>query len=102
MSTFIDQTGRAQLVVDPIADMLTTELFMVKRFELYDRQDLVEQTHAKSFGQNQEAKVTGGHADKTSLQYRNVSETGKVDGSARVCHFIQDERGATRGSGPPA
>jgi curli biogenesis system outer membrane secretion channel CsgG len=76
--TFIDQTGRAQLVVDPIADMLTTELFMVKRFELYDRQDLVEQTHAKSFGQNQEAKVTGGGSEKTSNQ-KQVSQ-GKVDG----------------------
>jgi hypothetical protein len=60
--------------------MLTTELFMVKRFELYDRQDLVEQTHARSFGVNQEAKVTNGTADlKTSQQYAKVS-AGKVDG----------------------
>jgi hypothetical protein len=53
--TFIDQTGRAQLVVDPIADMLTTELFGVRRFELYDRKDLVEQTHARASMESQQA-----------------------------------------------
>jgi hypothetical protein len=80
--TFIDQTGRAPLVVDPIADMLTTELFGVSRFELYDRQDLVEETHARTLvGQNQTATLTqqGSAEHKTSQQYDKVSR-GKVDG----------------------
>jgi hypothetical protein len=42
--TFVDQTGKGNLVVDPIADMLTTELFAGGRFELYDRGDLVQET----------------------------------------------------------
>jgi hypothetical protein len=41
--TFVDQTGKGGLVVDPIADMLTTELFAGGRFELYDRNDLVQE-----------------------------------------------------------
>ncbi len=41
--TFVDQTGKGNLVVDPIADMLTTELFAGGRFELYDRGDLVQE-----------------------------------------------------------
>jgi Fe-S-cluster formation regulator IscX/YfhJ len=97
--TFIDQTGRAQLVVDPIADMLTTELFAVKRFELYDRQDLIEQTHAREVAENQnvaqavaasanatdgkkvqiqESATRGAVDQKTASQYRKVE--GKVDG----------------------
>jgi hypothetical protein len=75
--TFIDQTGRAQLVVDPIADMLTTELFGVKRFELYDRQDLVEQTHA-TFGQNQQGTMHLATEQKTAHQYEKVKSD--VDG----------------------
>jgi hypothetical protein len=97
--SFIDQTGRAQLVVDPIADMLTTELFAVKRFELYDRKDLIEQTHARELSENlNPAPVMNNTPDdkwteleiqrtrnreavdrKTLIQYQNVGR-GKVDG----------------------
>jgi hypothetical protein len=85
--TFLDQTGRAKLVVDPIADVLTTELFEVKRFELYDRQDLVEQTHVQSHvqqgsgtGTQQQIGTSILTEDKTKTQYAAVTGGSKVDG----------------------
>ncbi len=38
--SFIDQTDRAELVTEPLADVLTTALFETSRFNLYDRRDL--------------------------------------------------------------
>lgn len=45
--TFIDQTGKASLVTDSIADILTTELFYTKRFDQYDRADLTQDVRTK-------------------------------------------------------
>ncbi len=61
--TFVDQTGKGVLVVDPIADMLTTELFSGGRFELYDRGDLIQET--ADSGQATEIVKGDGAGDKT-------------------------------------
>jgi hypothetical protein len=91
--TFIDQTGRAQLVVDPIADMLTTELFTVRRFELYDRQDLVEQTHARSFERNQEARMTNGNAATTGNAVA-AAAAARADSNAAAASAAADQKTA--------
>lgn len=62
--TFVDQTGKGVLVVDPIADMLTTELFAGGRFELYDRGDLVQET-ADGGEARSVVKDAGAAGDKT-------------------------------------
>jgi hypothetical protein len=86
--TFIDQTDKARLVVDGVADMLTTELFRVGRFELYDRQDLDQETMVETAVEEKEkekeTKTTTKHLVATGLsaatrsQYQNVQ--GTVDG----------------------
>ncbi len=62
--TFVDQTGKGVLVVDSIADMLTTELFAGGRFELYDRGDLVQET-ADAGRAMEVVKSPDGGGDKT-------------------------------------
>jgi len=92
--TFIDQTEKAGLVTDPIADILTTELFKNNRFDLYDRSDLTQKTititdthHEKevepdgeisSEKKTRKVETRGDSSDLTSMQYRNVEKL--VDG----------------------
>lgn len=90
--TFVDQTGKGALVVDPIADMLTTELFAGGRFELYDRGDLVQEvsdsasaTEVVTDGDDKDSvkktviKTTSStRQNKTALQKRKVQKM--VDG----------------------
>ena len=60
--TFIDQTNRAEIVTDPIADLLTTSLYQKNRFSLYDRGDLKRQVL------------------ETEIQYSRLRASGRVDG----------------------
>ena len=76
--TFVDQTGRASIVVDPVADMLTAELNKVGRFELFDRRDLGKNHVTTVVKPGGGAAITGGKTkvfkterrDKTSTQYK--------------------------------
>ncbi len=72
--TFVDQTGKGNLVVDPIADMLTTELFVGGRFELYDRGDLVQEV-AESASATE--VVTDGE-DKDSVKKTVIKTTSST------------------------
>lgn len=92
--TFIDQTEKAGMVTDPIADILTTELFKTLRFDLYDRSDLTQKTltitdesRKKEMDEDGELvsekktltkEILGDTSDLTSKQYEKVEEL--VDG----------------------
>jgi len=70
--TFIDKTGKAGLVADPIADVLTTELFNTKRFALYDRSDF--SAEAKKLSVTKEETTGGGTKKTTEVIEKGESE----------------------------
>jgi curli biogenesis system outer membrane secretion channel CsgG len=72
--TFVDQTGKGNLVVDPIADMLTTELFAGGRFELYDRGDLVQEVAESASA----TEVTTDGEDKDSVKKTVIKTTSST------------------------
>ncbi len=84
--TFVDQTGKGNLVVDPIADMLTTELFAGGRFELYDRGDLVQEVVDSSSAtqvvtdgnDNDTVKKTVTTSTSTARQNKTAGQKAKV------------------------
>jgi curli biogenesis system outer membrane secretion channel CsgG len=69
---FRDQTDRADLVTESIADMLTTELYATRRFNLYDRGDVRRQVVTGEGGDAAHAQVT----IQTESSEPKVGETG--------------------------
>ena len=107
--TFIDQTAKGELVIDAVADMLTTELYGSGRFDLFDRSDLKQDTQSERSqasrrsdqrtAQNQEGRQivvmqqdpSGGRkggsseeaapaSSKTNEQYEKLLSGQRVDG----------------------
>ena len=92
--TFIDQTGKASLVTDNVADVLTTSLFDTDRFALYDRQDLTQDATTKTISaesdtgtrveRSSRSEIVRGEAfipeGKTSEQYNSLLAKRTVDG----------------------
>ena len=87
--TFVDQTGKGTLVVDPIADMLTTEPFAGGRFELYDRGDLVQET-AKDGKSLEVVESPDGSGDKkvTTTVVQSTSQA-RAEKTARQKQEVQ-------------
>jgi curli biogenesis system outer membrane secretion channel CsgG len=78
--TFIDQTGRGELVQDTVADVLTTELYRVGRFDLYDRGDLTQEvkTEVETHKEGMKTDTTTTRTETLGLDTNQVAVQSKA------------------------
>ncbi len=92
--TFVDQTGKASLVTDAAADILTTELFHTQRFDIFDRADLTLDRPDFYEFENWSAMLAEEeaiyHKDKTSKKSRSKSKNNKKKKESKTRKYTRE------------